>query len=424
VVIRNAPFLDDGTPMPTRYWLVGKRERELVGRLESSGGVARAEAEVDPIELARAHQRYGAERDAAIPANHAGPLPSGGVGGTRVGVKCLHAHLAWYLAGGSDPVGRWVVGKLRGELEGAVAAIDCGTNSTRLLVVDRSGETIERTMVVTRLGEGVDERHRLLPEAIERTLVVLRSYRERMDLHGVVNVRATATSAARDADNSAQFFDAAETILGVRPELLAGDEEGALSYRGATSGLVETAGPFLVCDLGGGSTELIAGADDATIAAVISLNVGCVRISERFLLSDPPSSTEIDSARTFVRAQIEAAIRALPGLVRPRVMVGVAGTVSTLAALHLGLVEYDRDALHHQRLTSADVEGLFDQLSSMPLARRRALPGIEPGRADVIVGGALVLTEVMAGLHHDELIYSEDDILDGLIASMRVPLRA
>lgn len=425
VVIRNAPFLDDATPMPTRYWLVGKRERELVGRLESAGGVDRAEAEIDETELAAAHLRYAAERDSAIPDNHEGPRPSGGVGGTRTGVKCLHAHLAWYLAGGSDPVGRWVALQLRGELEGPVAAIDCGTNSTRLLIADRNGSTVVRLMTVTRLGAGVDEQRLLAPDAIERTCVVLQRYREVMDANAVVNLRATATSAARDATNADDFFDAAEVILGVRPELLAGEEEGSLSYKGATAGLDAGSGPFLVCDLGGGSTELVAGPPDLGGAvAVRSVNIGCVRITERFLSSDPPSAEEIGAARAFVRSQISAALEEVPALGAPKSLVGVAGTISTLTGLKLGLVEYDRDALHHQRLTQSDVAALLGQLASTPLARRRALPGIEPGRADVIVGGAIVLAEVMDVFGHESLVYSEDDILDGLIASIRPSTRA
>ena len=424
VVIRNAPLLDDGTPMPTRFWLVGRRERELVGRLESSGGVDAAEAEVDPVALAIAHDRYAAERDAALPKDHVGPVPHGGVGGTRVGVKCLHAHLAWYLAGGADPVGRWVASKLNGELRGAVAAVDCGTNSTRLLIADRNGATLVREMTVTRLGEGVDETHRLAAGAIERTMATLRRYREEMDTHGVVALRITATSAARDAINSSDFFDAAENVLGVRPELLAGEEEGALSYAGATAGLPPGEGPFLVCDLGGGSTELVAGVSGGkSIAGVWSMDVGCVRISERFLLSDPPSMRELEAARTYVRAAIEVAITQAPALTQPKSLVGVAGTVSTLVALRKGVTAYDRDTLHHQHLERKDVAELFSELASSPLARRRAIPGIEPGRADVIVGGALILLEVMDALGHDHLVYSEDDILDGLVAALRTASR-
>jgi exopolyphosphatase/guanosine-5'-triphosphate,3'-diphosphate pyrophosphatase len=312
-----------------------------------------------------------------------------------------------------------VVSALNGELEGAVAAIDCGTNSTRLLVSGRDGATLSRRMTVTRLGEGVDETHRLSPDAIGRTIATLRNYRDEMDAFGVVAVRTTATSAARDATNANEFFDAAQAVIGVRPELLDGADEGALSYRGATAGLAAGDGPFLVCDLGGGSTELVAGsADELGIAGVVSMNVGCVRITERFLASDPPSPDELAEARSFVRDAIASATNEAPALLGPRSLVGVAGTVSTLVALRMGLVEYDRDALHHRRLGRDDVEALLSDLSMSPLARRRAIPGIEPGRADVIVGGALVLLEVMDALGHDELVYSEDDILDGLVASL------
>jgi exopolyphosphatase/guanosine-5'-triphosphate,3'-diphosphate pyrophosphatase len=277
---------------------------------------------------------------------------------------------------------------------------------------------------VTRLGEGVDETHRLASGAIERTLSTLRRYREEMDTSGVVALRITATSAARDATNSSEFFDAAEAVLGVRPELLAGEEEGALSYAGATMGLPPDEGPFLVCDLGGGSTELVAGGrEPGSIAGVSSMDVGCVRISERFLTSDPPSTGELAAARAYVRAAIEAATSEAPALTQPRSLVGVAGTVSTLVALRRGVTSYDRDALHHQRLEREDVAELLSELASSPLARRRAIPGIEPGRADVIVGGALVLLEVMDALGHDHLVYSEDDILDGLVASLREPRR-
>ncbi len=420
VVIKNAPFLDDGTPMPTSYWLVGRAERELVGGLESAGGARRAERAVDPVALAEAHARYAAERDAAIPAGHPGPRPTGGVGGTRVGVKCLHAHLAWYLAGGGDPVGRWVANELAPRLAGAVAAIDCGTNSTRLLVTAPDGATLERRMIVTRLGEGVDRTGELAAAAIDRTLVVLAEYRGLIDAHGVVRVRATATSAARDAANAAVFFDATTEVRGVRPELIAGEEEGRLAYRGATAELDQGDGPFLVVDLGGGSTELVAG--DATgggAPTVVSLDVGCVRVTERFLRSDPPSVAELVAARGFVAGVVDAALARLPALGVPGRMVGVAGTISTLVALEIGLDRYDSERVHLVRISRAAVEGWLETLSRETAEQRRSRAAIEPGRADVIVGGIAVLAEVMARLRHDELVHSERDILDGIAAELR-----
>jgi exopolyphosphatase/guanosine-5'-triphosphate,3'-diphosphate pyrophosphatase len=417
IVIENAPFLGDGTPMPTRYWLVGKKEQEAVGRLESRGGARAAEATIGPDVIGASHDRYAAERDAMIPLDYRGPRPSGGVGGTRKGVKCLHAHLAWYLAGGGDPVGRWVAHELSDVLSGPVGAVDCGTNSTRLLVCDRAGVQVFRHATITRLGEGVDKNGALLGPAMARTLAALEEYRSILDDFGVVRVRAAATSAARDASNVEHFFDAAEAILGVRPELLEGTEEGWLSYKGATAELPESGGPYLICDLGGGSTELVAGGThDASEPpeAVVSLDVGCVRITERFLIHDPPLQDELNVARAYVTSAIDAARRTHPGLCNPKKMIGVAGTISTLASLSLGLAEFDPEKIHHSVVERTTVHRLLDELASETSEKRRAHPGIEAGRADVIVGGALVLCVVMDEFDHDNLIYSERDILDGI----------
>ena len=221
-VIRNAPLLDDGTPMPTRYWLVDRHLVRRVSRVEADGGVRAAEAEIAPDAIRSAHDAYAAERDAALPASHSGPRPHGGVGGTRVGVKCLHAHYAHYLAGGDDPVGAWVAAPPRfgGRFMTRVAAVDIGTNSTRLLVADVSGhgadarlEPVQREMRITRLGEGVDAERTLRPDAIERTVAVLREYGEIIERLGATKVRATATSASRDARNRDDFFDPATDAL-------------------------------------------------------------------------------------------------------------------------------------------------------------------------------------------------------------------
>jgi exopolyphosphatase / guanosine-5'-triphosphate,3'-diphosphate pyrophosphatase len=425
VVIKNAPFLDDGTPMPTSYWLVGRHAQALVGRLESDGGVRRAEAAVPEAEIAAAHERYAHARDAEIAPDHTGPRPSGGVGGTARGVKCLHAHLAWYLAGGGDPVGRWVAHELAGELSGPVGAIDCGTNSTRLLVLSAAGGTLQREMIITRLGQGVDETGALSPDAIGRTLSALRRYRDELDGFGVVRVRAAATSATRDASNADAFFDPAEAILGVRPELLEGKEEGRLAFRGATAELDPEGGPDLVVDLGGGSTELVAGGDGAgEPLAVVSLDIGCVRVTERFLVHDPPQPDEVAAARTFVRGVVEDATDKLPALRVPRRMVGVAGTISTLTSLELGLDHYDSEKVHLARLPRDSVEKWLATLAAETAARRVERGAIERGRADVIVGGAAVLAEVMAVLGFEELVHSEHDILDGIAAELLAPIDA
>ncbi len=418
VVVRNEPFEFDGRPMPTRWWLVGKELREAVSRLEAGGGVKAAEAAVDPARLAAAHERYRQERDAAIPPGHSGPRPQGGVGGARRGVKCLHAHLAWFLAGGDDPVGRWVAERLG--LPAAVAAVDCGTNSTRLLVAGAGGAPLRRLMRITRLGQGVDATGRLDLEAVERTLAVLAEYREEMDRLGVGPVRASATSAVRDAANRDDFLDGAEKVVGTRPELLSGEEEGRLSYAGATADLDPAAGPYLVVDIGGGSTELVAGpGGGAEPEGVVSIDVGCVRVTERFLHHDPPTEEEVAAARRAVGEALDRAVAAVPAARGARVLVGLAGTVTTLAALDQGLESYDRDRVHHYVLDRGRVEELASVLLGEPAAARSARAGVEAGRADVIAGGALVLAVVMERLGIDRCLVSEADILDGMVASLR-----
>ncbi|MGD0742787.1 MAG: Ppx/GppA phosphatase family protein [Acidimicrobiales bacterium] len=302
-----------------------------------------------------------------------------------------------------------------------MAAIDCGTNSTRLLVVAADGAPLERRMIVTRLGEGVDRTGELGEAGIGRTIAALGEYRQLIDAHGVVRVRATATSAARDAGNSAVFFDAASAVLGVRPELIAGEAEGRLSYKGATAELAAADGPFLVVDLGGGSTELVAGSAgvDAAPAAITSLDIGCVRVTERFLASDPPGGAELAAARAFVGGVVEEALTRLPALGVPRRMVGVAGTISTLVALEIGLDHYDSERVHLVEISRGAVEEWLGRLAAETAAKRRTRAAIEPGRADVIVGGLVVLAEVMALLGHDSLVHSERDILDGIAAELR-----
>jgi exopolyphosphatase/guanosine-5'-triphosphate,3'-diphosphate pyrophosphatase len=297
-----------------------------------------------------------------------------------------------------------------------VAAVDCGTNSTRLLVSDGGTTTLERINTITRLGQGVDADRRLAPEAIERVLVSLRRYREVMDRHGVERVRATATSAARDASNRDDFFGPAEEILGVRPELLSGDEEGRLSFAGATSELDRGQGPFLVVDIGGGSTEFIVGTDEPV--GVRSIDVGCVRLTERYLHGDPPDPGELADALSIVRGHLKDVVREVPATMDAARLVGLAGTVTTVAAVELGLQEYDRDRIHHFRLTRSAAEDVFRTLATEPRARRRHNPGLEEARVDVIVGGALVLVAVMRFFDFDECLVSEADILDGLVMSL------
>jgi exopolyphosphatase/guanosine-5'-triphosphate,3'-diphosphate pyrophosphatase len=303
-----------------------------------------------------------------------------------------------------------------------VAAIDCGTNSTRLLVADRDADgslrTITRLMRITRLGQGVDRTGALAPEAVERTQAVLAEYREVMDAHGVEpgRVRITATSAARDASNRDEWFDAAEAVVGARPELLSGLEEAELSFQGATAELDPARGPFLVFDLGGGSTEVAYGTDH--VEHSVSLEIGCVRLTERFIESDPPRPEELTSAITYAASWLDDVLRVIPGAASARTVVGLAGTVSTVAAVEIGLATYDRDRIHHFVLTKEAAEDVFRTLATEAREDRLANPGLEEARADVIVGGCCALVALYRTLGFDEVLVSESDILDGLAASV------
>jgi len=298
----------------------------------------------------------------------------------------------------------------------AVAAIDCGTNSTRILVADGDGRPLARRNTITRLGQGVDQSRRLAPDAIERVVATLRSYRGLLDEHRVSKVRMAATSAARDATNRDEFFAAAEAALGWRPELLSGDEEGRLSFAGATADLDAADGPFLVVDIGGGSTEFVVGRDEPTGA--ISIDVGCVRVTERFLHGDPPHPGELSDALSVVRVHLDDVVREVPETMDAARLIGLAGSVTTVAAVELGLATYDRERIHHFVLTRAAAEDVFRTLATERRDDRRANPGLEEARVDVIVGGALVLVAVMRYFDFDECLVSEADILDGLVESM------
>ncbi len=298
-----------------------------------------------------------------------------------------------------------------------LAAVDCGTNSTRLLVSEDGKQPgLERLARITRLGQGVDATRRLDPAAIERTVDVLRQYRQVMDCHGVERVRATATSAARDAENREEFFDAAEEVIGTRPELLGGEEEGRLSFIGATAGLDRAQGPFLVVDIGGGSTEFVVG--DAEPAAMVSVDMGCVRVTEKFLRSDPPHPAELSQAISVMHAHLDDVEREAPAVKDARRLVGLAGTITTMAAVEIGLVCYDPERIHHFVLTRAAAEDVFRTLATEARPDRVHNPGLEEARADVIVGGTAILVTVMRHFGFEECLVSEADILDGLVSSL------
>jgi exopolyphosphatase/guanosine-5'-triphosphate,3'-diphosphate pyrophosphatase len=300
-------------------------------------------------------------------------------------------------------------------MTGRRAAIDCGTNSTRLLVVDADGTTLDRRMHITRLGQGVDATGRLAPEAIERTVAVLTGYKSVLDRLDVTRVRMAATSAARDASNRDDFFDRAEAVVGVRPELLGGDEEARLSFLGATAELDPADGPFLVVDIGGGSTEFAVGTTRPE--GVVSVDIGCVRVTEKFLTSDPPAPEELTNALTVVRDYLDDVVRDVPAAADAACLVGLAGTVTTVATVELG-IDYDRDRIHHFRLTRAAVEDVFRTLATETRAQRVHNPGLERARADVIVGGVVILAAIMRYFGFDECLVSEADILDGLVLSL------
>ncbi len=307
-----------------------------------------------------------------------------------------------------------------------VAAIDCGTNSTRLLVMDRGGRVLAREMRITRLGQGVDETKELRDDAIRRTLDVLADYRKEMDLLAVGGGRQVATSAVRDAANGSDFLRAATEVTGLATELLDGRDEGRLSFEGATARLPPASGADVVIDIGGGSTELVVGSGGGGAGSgdrrleVISLDLGCVRISERYLVHDPPSSEELDSARRGIDAELARAVEAIPLLRRlpeGSRCIGLAGTVSTVVTLEIGLVEYDREKVHLFRLRADVVDRWRGILASETSAQRLQHPGMVEGREDVLLGGVLVLSECLARLGFDECLVSEADILDGLVAS-------
>lgn len=311
-----------------------------------------------------------------------------------------------------------------------VAAIDCGTNSIRLLiadVVEGRLRDVHREMRIVTLGEGVDATGQFAPAALARTEAALSDYASVMRECGVDKVRMVATSATRDAGNRDEFFAMTARVLGaVVPgavaEVISGTEEAALSFLGAIGELDPAAGPFIVVDLGGGSTELVLGdSDGAGPTASFSANIGCVRITERHLHSDPPTAEEVAAARAFVRDRLAEALAAVP-VAQARTWVGVAGTFTTLAALALGLSEYDSDRIHLSRNAISDIVRVSEELIAMPREQRAKLGPMHEGRVPVIGGGAIVVEELARELAQragiSELVVSEHDILDGIALSL------
>jgi len=300
-----------------------------------------------------------------------------------------------------------------------VAALDCGTNSLRLLVADVEDGAVHdvlRRMEVVRLGQDVDRTGLLAPAAIERTRLALRSYAEQIGELGVDAVRMVATSATRDASNRADFRDMVMGTLRAEPEVITGSEEAALSFAGAISGLPDIVLPVLVADIGGGSTEVVLGDRDG-VRAELSTDVGCVRLTERHLTGDPPTPDQVGAAEADVRAAIEQIRAAIP-VERAGTFVGLAGSVTTVAALALELPSYDADRIHGSTIPVGRVRSVTAGLLTMSRQRRAALPVMHPGRVDVIGGGALILRVLMDALEIDSVTVSEHDILDGIALSL------
>lgn len=309
-----------------------------------------------------------------------------------------------------------------------VAAIDCGTNSIRLLIADRVDgrlRDLHREMRIVRLGQGVDATGEFAPDALERTRLALVHYAELLRRHEVTKVRMVATSATRDAANRDEFFAMTAAVLGaVVPgaiaEVITGSEEAALSFNGAVGELDSAAGPFVVVDLGGGSTEVVLG-DAAGVQASYSADIGCVRMTERCLHSDPPTAAEVTAAREVVRQRLGEALAVVP-VERARTWVGLAGTFTTIAALAHRLAVYDSEVIHLSRVSFPALLEVCDQLITMTREQRAALGPMHEGRVDVIGGGAIVVQELAAELASragiDELVVSEHDILDGIALSV------
>lgn len=299
-----------------------------------------------------------------------------------------------------------------------VAAIDCGTNSIRLLIADITNGALTdvvRTMVIVRLGEGVDKTGEFSQAALERTFAAIETFASLISEHQPELVRFVATSASRDVSNRDEFVDGVASRLGIEPDIISGDEEAALSFLGATADLTNLSepptAPYLVIDIGGGSTEFVLGTTGPT--AAISTNVGCVRMTERHLISDPATPQQIAAATADIDAAIDLAYGAVP-IAQANSLIGLAGSVTTVAAIALGLSEYDSTAIHGSRISAQDVHRVTQDLLAMTRAERAKLGPMHEGRIDVIGSGALVLDRIMIRTGLKQVVVSERDILDGI----------
>ena len=299
-----------------------------------------------------------------------------------------------------------------------VAAIDCGTNSIRLLIADIPGDNFKevlRTMEIVRLGQGVDQNKAFQPDAIARTLSAVRLFKDHIASKGVEKIRFCATSATRDATNRNLFIDGVREILGIEVEVISGEEEAELSFIGATKELRQSDSPFLVVDIGGGSTEFVFGSEKVDFAK--SVNIGCVRMSERHLNTQPPSMAQIAQAIVDIDIAITQAAAVVP-ITTAKTLVAVAGTATTVAAAALELTDYDRHMIHLSRISASNVHKVAASFQSMNKDQITSLGYMHPGRVDVITAGSLVLSRIMAATGASEFVASESDILDGMAWSL------
>lgn len=303
-----------------------------------------------------------------------------------------------------------------------VAAVDCGTNSIRLLIADIENEKLTdvvRTMVIVRLGEGVDKTGEFSQAALARTFAAIDTYAGLIAQHKPEHVRFVATSASRDVTNRGEFVNGIKARLAIEPDIISGDEEAELSFLGATADLLNfdeaPIAPYLVIDIGGGSTEFVLGTTKPS--AAISTNVGCVRMTERHLISDPPTIEQIAAATADIDAAIDRAYRAVP-IAQAKSLIGLAGSVTTVAALALGLTKYDSEAIHGSCICASDVHRVTNELLTMTRAQRATLGPMHEGRIDVIGSGALVLDRIMVRTGLSQVVVSERDILDGIARAL------
>ena len=386
---------------PPRYWLTCGAAIKAIARLESGGAIGELNARYDDdpafgaaVDAAHAEAAEDRGRRAAEAAAW------GGVGGTRAGIKCLHAHYANRLGGGDDPVGAWVAERIEpvhaAQGGGRVAVVDQGTNSCRLLVVEPAGDPaappveLARDMVITRLGQGVDASGLLHPEALARTQAVLARYCRRARALGAQRIRVAATSAVREAANAATFASMVRDLAGSDLEVIDGRHEAALSFLGATRGLDPRVAPFVALDIGGGSTELAFGRGAGRPDASLSTRMGSVRLRERLLRHDPPSREDLAALEAAIDAMLDEVEVAVP-VREAHTCISVGGTPTTLQAIALDLPRYDPDRIHRTWLSLEDAEAVLRRLQLMDDAERAALPVMAPGRGDVIVVGGAIL---------------------------------